>query len=68
MVAGLEEIPGILEDHNALLYGLHPTMLAIIHGEADAVAIREDGDILFGELRHFVGNGYFCFLLLAISC
>ena len=47
VVAGLEEIPGVLEDHNALLNGLYPTMLAIIHGEADAIAIREDGDILF---------------------
>ena len=56
IVSCLEEVPSILEDHKTFLYRLHPTMFTVVHRQADAVAIAEDGYVSFRELRHFVGN------------
>ena len=54
-IASLEEVPGILKDHEAVLYGLCPDMLTAVHRQANAITVAENRHVLLRELRHFVG-------------
>ena len=58
MVAGFEEVPRIFEDDKPPVNGQRPAVLAVVHGEAHAVAVAENGDILLGELRHLMGKSH----------